>query len=87
MPGSNWERFKLGWKPTTGNRSGRSALEHGKSVSVMTAALTGIMYVAKWEDAVYVLHCFQKKAQATSKHDKDITAERYRAVLNRRKES
>ena len=29
-----------------------------------------VMYVAKFEDAVYVLHCFQKKAQATSRQDK-----------------
>lgn len=26
-----------------------------------------VMYVAKFEEAVYVLHCLQKKTQATSK--------------------
>ncbi len=40
-----------------------------------------VMYVAKFEEAVYVLHCFQ----ATSKHDKDIAEARYRAVVNARK--
>ena len=30
------------------------------------------MYVAKFEEAVYVLHCFQKKTQATGKRDKAI---------------
>ena len=35
-----------------------------------------VMYVAKFEEAVYVLHCFQKKTQATSKQDKDIAAAR-----------
>ena len=44
-----------------------------------------VMYVAKFEEAVYVLHCFQKKTQATSKQDKDIAATRYRAVVNARK--
>lgn len=39
-----------------------------------------VMYVAKFENAVYVLHCFQKKTQATSKHDKAIAAIRYRAI-------
>jgi phage-related protein len=39
-----------------------------------------VMYVAKFEDAIYVLHCFQKKTQATSKHDKDIAEARYRAA-------
>ncbi len=43
------------------------------------------MYVAKFEEAVYVLHCFQKKTQATSKQDKDIAAARYRAVVNARR--
>jgi phage-related protein len=44
-----------------------------------------VMYVAKFDEAVYVLHCFQKKTQATSKQDKDIAATRYRAVVNARK--
>ena len=44
-----------------------------------------VMYVAKFEEAVYVLHCFQKKTQATSKQDKDIAAVRYRAVVSARK--
>ncbi len=44
-----------------------------------------VMYVAKFEEAVYVLHCFQKKTQATSKLDKGIAEARYRAVVNARK--
>lgn len=45
-----------------------------------------VMYVAKFEEAIYVLHCFQKKTQATSKQDKEIAASRYRAVVRERKE-
>jgi phage-related protein len=44
-----------------------------------------VMYVAKFEEAIYVLHCFQKKSQATSKQDKDVANARYRAVANTRK--
>jgi phage-related protein len=44
-----------------------------------------VMYVAKLEDAIYVLHCFQKKSQATSKQDKEIATARYRAVVSARK--
>ena len=33
-----------------------------------------VIYVAKFEEAVYVLHCFQKKSQLTSRHDKDIAS-------------
>jgi len=44
-----------------------------------------VMCVAKFEEAVYVLHCFQKKTRATSKQDKDIAATRYRAVVDARR--
>lgn len=44
-----------------------------------------VMYVAKFEEALYVLHCFQKKTQATSKQDKAIAEQRYKAVIAERK--
>jgi phage-related protein len=40
-----------------------------------------VLYVAKFEDAVYVLHCFQKKAQKTRKADLDLAGQRYRDLL------
>jgi len=40
-----------------------------------------VLYVAKFEDAVYVLHCFQKKTQKTRKADLDLAGERYRDLL------
>jgi len=43
-----------------------------------------VMYVATFSEAIYVLHCFQKKTQATSKQDKEITKTRYRAAVNAR---
>jgi phage-related protein len=46
-----------------------------------------VIYVAKFEEAIYALHCFQKKTQATSKQDRVIAAVRYRAVVNLRKET
>ena len=36
-----------------------------------------IIYVAKFADAVYVLHCFQKKTGKTSRADVDLAAKRY----------
>ncbi len=45
-----------------------------------------VMYVAKFEQAIYVLHCFQKKTEATTKQDKAIAETRYRAVVNEIKE-
>lgn len=44
-----------------------------------------VIYVAKFEEAVYVLHCFQKKTQATNLTDKRIVEARYRAIANARK--
>jgi phage-related protein len=40
-----------------------------------------VMYVAKFADAVYVLHCFQKKTEKTNKADLDLAAKRYRDLL------
>jgi phage-related protein len=37
-----------------------------------------VIYVARFEDAVYVLHAFQKKSQTTSREDLKLAKERYR---------
>jgi phage-related protein len=46
-----------------------------------TAGAFRVLYVAKFDDAVYVLHCFQKKTQKTSKVDMNLAAQRYRDLL------
>ncbi len=40
-----------------------------------------VIYVAKFVDAVYVLHCFQKKTQKTSSQDIELARKRYKALL------
>jgi phage-related protein len=45
-----------------------------------TSGAFRIIYLAKLADAVYVLHCFQKKTQRTSKADLDLAAKRYREL-------
>jgi len=40
-----------------------------------------VIYVAKLADAVYVLHCFQKKTQKTAKGDLELAAKRYRDLM------
>lgn len=40
-----------------------------------------VVYVAKFTDAIYVLHCFQKKTMKTSKTDLDLAESRYRDLL------
>jgi phage-related protein len=39
-----------------------------------------VIYVAKFERAVYVLHAFQKKSQKTRKEDIDLAARRYKQI-------
>ncbi|PMR67263.1 type II toxin-antitoxin system RelE/ParE family toxin [Halomonas heilongjiangensis] len=39
-----------------------------------------IFYVANRADAVYVLHCFQKKTQKTTKKDIDLGKRRYKEL-------
>ena len=42
-----------------------------------------VIYTARFADAVYVLHAFQKKTQATAKRDIDLARARY-SELSRR---
>ena len=44
-----------------------------------------VIYVAKFEEAVYVLHWFKKKSNKTSKMDISIAERRYKRVLQERK--
>jgi phage-related protein len=39
-----------------------------------------VIYVARRADAVYVLHAFQKKTQATAKNDIQIAKRRFRQL-------
>lgn len=39
-----------------------------------------VIYVTRIEDAVYVLHAFQKKTQQTAKRDLDIATARLRQI-------
>jgi phage-related protein len=43
-----------------------------------------VLYVAKLADAIYVLHCFQKKTGRTSKADVELAAKRYRELMKER---
>ena len=39
-----------------------------------------VIYIAKFEEVVYVLHAFQKKTQATRKEDIELARRRYRQI-------
>lgn len=68
------------WKPFDDVGAGT------KEIRITSAdGIYRVMYITKFEEAIYVLHCFQKKTQATSQQDKAIAKARYRAVVNARK--
>ena len=62
------------WKPVPG--IGRGV----KEIRIHVLGEWRIIYVAKFEDAVHVLHSFQKKTQKTSRHDIEIARKRYKQV-------
>ena len=64
------------WKPM--NTVGQGVQE----IRVRDAAgAFRVIFVAKFKDAVYVLHCFQKKTSRTSQGDLELAAQRYRDLL------
>jgi phage-related protein len=44
-----------------------------------------VLYVARFEEAVYVLNCFVKKTRATRKADIELGKQRYGAMLELRR--
>ena len=67
------------WKPMTGVGAGV------KEIRIHTENEYRVMYVAKFVEAVYVLHAFTKKTQRTSKKDIDLAGQRYRELVSERK--
>jgi len=40
-----------------------------------------VLYVAKFAEAVYVLHAFEKRTRKTPKHDVDLARQRFRELV------
>ena len=59
-------------------------LRYEKCLLVWGNATYRVLYVAKFSEAVYVLHAFVKKTQKTSKKDLDLATERYKALIRAR---
>jgi len=45
-----------------------------------------VMYIAKFVEAVYVLHAFEKKSRKTAQTDIDLARRRFRALIQDRRE-
>jgi phage-related protein len=55
-----------------------------KEVRIQVETGYRVLYVAKFNEAVYVLHAFVKKTQKTSKKDIDLASGRYKALMKER---
>lgn len=55
-------------------------------IRIHTALEHRVFYVARMEEAVYVLHAFEKKSRKTSRHDLRLGRERLSQLLAQRRE-
>ncbi len=58
-----------------------------EEIRIWTKDTYRVFYVAKFEEAIYVLHAFQKKTQKTSRQDIELGQQRYQQMLQHRKET
>jgi phage-related protein len=56
-----------------------------KEIRIHTATENRVLYVAKFAEAVYVLHAFTKKTQRTDQRDIDIAKRRFAKLAEERK--
>jgi phage-related protein len=68
----------LDWKPMESVGAGV------KEIRIRVETSYRVLYVAKFNEAVYVLHAFVKKTQKTSRQDIDLSGERYKALVRAR---
>lgn len=62
------------WKPMPNVGAGV------KEIRIHAEGAFRVIYVAKFPDAVYVLHAFQKKTQKTSKQDIELMRQRLKDI-------
>ena len=59
----------------------------GAGVNEIRARIGGayrVIYVAKFQEAVYVLHAFQKKSSKTARRDIELARDRFRVLIRER---
>jgi phage-related protein len=66
------------WKPMT------SVGQGVREIRVQTELAHRVFYVAMFDEAVYVLHAFEKRTRKTPPHEVRLARDRYRALLEKR---
>lgn len=55
-----------------------------REIRVHTALEHRVCYIAKFEEAIYVLHAFEKRTRKTSQRDLDLARKRYQVLVANR---
>jgi len=63
------------WKPMSTIGAGV------REIRIRDGGAFRVIYVAKFEEAVFVLHCFQKKSQKTDREDLALATSRYKDLM------
>ena len=62
-----------------------SAVGRGvREIRIHTGLEHRVLYVAKFAEAVYVLHAFEKRSRKTAKRDVDLAGQRYHELIRQR---
>lgn len=55
-----------------------------REIRIQSEGAYRVIYVAKFEEAVYVLHAFEKKTQKTAKRDIELAKSRFKELVRNR---
>lgn len=67
------------WKPMTSVGPGVKEIRTWDDAGAFR-----VIYLAKFAEAIYVLHCFQKKTEQTSPKDIELARKRYKELMKER---
>jgi len=56
-----------------------------REIRIHTVVEHRVVYVAKFEEGVYVLHAFEKKSRKTPRRELEIAQNRLRAMIGQRR--
>ena len=71
-------QLPMDWKPMPGIGPGVNELR------VRAGGAYRVLYLAKFAEAVYVLHAFEKKSRKTARLDIELARQRYRNLVRER---
>lgn len=75
----------LAFPVSAGREAGHQLGKAGREIRIHDASgAFRVLYVARFPEAIYVLHCFQKQTRRTSRTDVDLAARRYRDLMEER---